>query len=137
MCKNDLDEFVMSSMTERAKAQILALVAWFASQTPSAGAAFDYVAFSIDRQMPGENAATRAQLGLGTLLAAFVVVVAAMVVLIVVDKFDESLGSPSSSSLSTAQNDVLTGFGSMASLIEPLLLIAIGVVIIGLIRRVQ
>lgn len=80
---------------------------------------------------------TRGQLGLPTLLAAFVVVVAAMVIVLVVDKFDQSLGTPNSSALSTANNDILSGFGSMASLIEPLLLIAIGVVIIGLIRRVQ
>lgn len=81
--------------------------------------------------------AERGQLGLGTILAAFAVVIAAFVVLIVVDQFDASLGTPSSGSLSTAQNDILTGFGDMASLIQPLLLIAIGVVIIGLIRRIQ
>jgi len=79
----------------------------------------------------------RGQLGLGTILAAFVVVIAGFVVLIVVDEFDQSVGTPDSGSLSTAQNDLLAGFGSMVSLIEPLLLIAIGVVIIGLIRRVQ
>lgn len=79
----------------------------------------------------------RGQLGLGTLLAAFVVVIAAMVVLLVVDQFDQSIDTPQSSSLSNAEGDILSGFGSMASLIEPLLLIAIGVVIIGLIRRVQ
>lgn len=79
----------------------------------------------------------RGQLGLGTILAAFVVVVAAMVIVLVVDEFDQSLGDPSSSSLSTASNDVLSGFSSMTSLIEPLLLVAIGIVIIGLIRRVQ
>jgi len=54
-----------------------------------------------------------------------------------VDEFDQSVGTPSSSSLSTAQGDILSGFSSMVSLVEPLLLIAIGVVIIGLIRRVQ
>lgn len=80
---------------------------------------------------------TRGQLGLGTILAAFVVVIATFVVLIVVDEFDQSVGTPSSSSLSTAQGDILSGFSSMVSLVEPLLLIAIGVVIIGLIRRVQ
>ena len=79
----------------------------------------------------------RGQLGLGTILAAFTVVIAAFVVLIVVDTFDQSTGTPSSSSLSNAQGDILSGFGSMMSLIQPLLLIAIGVVIIGLIRRVQ
>jgi len=85
------------------------------------------------RGMKGE----RGQLGLGTILAAFVVVIATFVVLIVVDEFDQSVGSPSSSQLSAAQGDILSGFSSMVSLVEPLLLIAIGVVIIGLIRRVQ
>lgn len=80
---------------------------------------------------------TRGQLGLGTILAAFVVVIATFVVLIVVDEFDQSVGTPDSSSLSGAQGDILSGFSSMVSLVEPLLLIAIGVVIIGLIRRVQ
>lgn len=83
------------------------------------------------------GAVERGQLGLGTILAAFVVVIAAFVVLIVVDQFEQSLGTPSSSDLSTAENDILSGFASMLSLVEPLLLIAIGVVIIGLIRRVQ
>jgi hypothetical protein len=79
----------------------------------------------------------RGQLGLGTILAALVVVIAVSLAVIVVDRFDSSLGSPSSSQLSTAQNDVLSGFADMTSLIGPLLLVAIAVVIIGLIRRVQ
>ena len=79
----------------------------------------------------------RGQLGLGTVLAALVVVIAVSLAVIVVDRFDQSLGDPSSSSLSTAQGDVLSGFADMTSLIGPLLLVAIAVVIIGLIRRVQ
>jgi hypothetical protein len=83
------------------------------------------------------NMGNRGQLGLGTILAALVVVIAVSLAVIVVDRFDSSLGSPSSSQLSTAQNDVLSGFADMTSLIGPLLLVAIAVVIIGLIRRVQ
>jgi len=79
----------------------------------------------------------RGQLGLNTVLAALVVVIAVSLAVIVVDRFDQSLGDPSSSNLSTAQNDVLGGFSDMTSLIGPLLLVAIAVVIIGLIRRVQ
>lgn len=79
----------------------------------------------------------RGQLGLQTVLAALVVVIAVSLAVIVVDRFDESLGDPSSSNLSTAQNDVLSGFADMTSLIGPLLLVAIAVVIIGLIRRVS
>jgi hypothetical protein len=80
---------------------------------------------------------TRGQLGLSTVLAALVVVIAVSLAVIVVDQFDDSLGDPSSSNLSTAQNDVLAGFADMTSLIGPLLLVSIAVVIIGLIRRVQ
>lgn len=82
-------------------------------------------------------ASQRGQLGLGTVLAALVVVIAVSLAVIVVDQFDQSLGDPSSSSLSTAQGDVLAGFADMTSLIGPLLLVAIAVVIIGLIRRVS
>lgn len=80
---------------------------------------------------------TRGQLGLNTILAALVVVIAVSLAVIVVDQFDQSLGNPESSELSTAQGDVLQGFADMTSLIGPLLLVAIAVVIIGLIRRVQ
>jgi len=79
----------------------------------------------------------RGQLGLPTILAAFVVVIAAFVVVIVVDSMDSALGDPSNSDLHNASNDTLSGFASMVSLVEPLLLIAIAVVIISLIRRVQ
>jgi len=80
---------------------------------------------------------SRGQIGLGTVLAGFTVVIAAMVVLLVVDRFQSSLGDPSSSALSSSQQSILSGFADMTSLIGPMLLIAIGVVIIGLIRRVQ
>lgn len=89
---------------------------------------------AMANEMAGDS---RGQLGLSTILAALVVVIAVSLAVIVVDRFDNSLGNPSSSSLSTAQNDVLTGFADMTSLIGPLLLVAIAVVIIGLIRRVQ
>lgn len=77
------------------------------------------------------------QLGLQTILAALVIVIASSLAVIVVDQFDQSLGDPSSSDLSTAQNDVLSGFSDMTSLVGPLLLVAIAVVIIGLVRRVS
>jgi hypothetical protein len=79
----------------------------------------------------------RGQLGLGTILAAITVVIAVSLAVIIVDKFDQSLGDPSSSSLSTAQNDVLQGFADMTGLVGPLFLVAISVVIIGLIKRVS
>lgn len=94
----------------------------------------DYRVEAMAMHMGG---ADRGQLGLQTVLAALVVVIAVSLAVIVVDRFDTSLGNPSSSSLSTAQNDVLSGFSDMTSLIGPLLLVAIAVVIIGLIRRVS
>jgi len=111
-----------------------------AAERLNLGSALEDTARSLESRRGREHRAQamdRGQLGLGTLLAAFVVVIAAFVVLTVVDQFDESVGTPSSSALSSSQNDILSGFSSMTSLIEPLLLIAIGVVIIGLIRRVQ
>jgi len=80
---------------------------------------------------------SRGQLGLGTILAAFTVVIASFLVLIVVDSFNDSLGDPSSSELSSSQTSILDGFASMMDLIAPLLLVAIVVVIIGLVRRIQ
>ena len=80
---------------------------------------------------------SRGQLGLGTILAAFTVVIASFLVLIVVDSFNSSLGSPSSAELSSSQTSILDGFSGMMDLIGPLLLVAIVVVIIGLIRRIQ
>lgn len=79
----------------------------------------------------------RGQLGLRTILAALVVVIAVSLAVIVVDQFDSSLGTPDSSKLSNSQQDVLQGFSDMTSLVGPLLLVAIAVVIIGLVRRLQ
>jgi len=122
---------------------ILAFMSLFMGLSNRLGAGFLSAIESFDSGIAAQTETMargmgdRGQLGLGTILAAFVVVIAGFVVLIVVDEFDQSVGTPSSGSLSTAQNDLLAGFGAMVSLIEPLLLIAIGVVIIGLIRRVQ
>lgn len=86
-------------------------------------------------------AAQRGQLGLQTVLAAFTVVIAAMVIVVVLDEFDQTTISNGSSTLSNeslndSKGSLLSGFASMVSLIEPLLLIGIGVVIISLIQRV-
>lgn len=72
-----------------------------------------------------------------TIITALVIVIVASLAVIVVDQFDQSLGDPSSSNLSTAQNDILQGFGDMASLIGPLLLVLIAVVIIGVVQRLR
>lgn len=83
------------------------------------------------------GADTSGQLGFQTVIAASVVVIAVMLVVIVVDQFDQSLGTPQSSELDNASTDVLGGFADMASLVGPLLIVAIAVVIISLIRRAQ
>jgi len=79
----------------------------------------------------------RGQLGFQTVIAAATVVVAVMVVIIIVDRFEVALGDPQSAELGNASDSVISGFASMADLIGPLLIVAIAVVIISLIRRVQ
>jgi hypothetical protein len=85
-------------------------------------------------KMAGDN---RGQLGFSTVIAAATVVVAVMVVIIIVDRFDTALGTPDNGELGNASDSVISGFASMADLIGPLLIVAIAVVIISLIRRVQ
>lgn len=72
-----------------------------------------------------------------TVITGLVIVITASLAVIVVDQFDQSLGTPQSSQLSTAQNDVLAGFGDMVSLIGPLLLVLIAVVIVGVVQRLR
>lgn len=72
-----------------------------------------------------------------TIITGLVIVITASLAVIVVDRFDQSLGDPSSSDLSTAQNDVLSGFADMTSLIGPLLLVLIAVVIVGVVQRIR
>jgi len=72
-----------------------------------------------------------------TVITGLVIVITASLAVIVVDQFDQSLGTPQSSQLSTAQNDVLSGFGDMISLIGPLLLVLIAVVIVGVVQRLR
>jgi hypothetical protein len=89
-------------------------------------------------QLPtGLQADDRGQLGFSTVIAAATVVVAVMVVIIIVDRFDTALGTPDNGELGNASDSVISGFASMADLIGPLLIVAIAVVIISLIRRVQ
>jgi len=85
----------------------------------------------------GLAADSRAQLGFGTVLAALVVVIGVMLAIIVVDRFDQSLGTVNDSNLSSARNDVLSGFSDMASLIGPLLLVGIATVIIAQLQRTR
>lgn len=81
--------------------------------------------------------ADRAQLGTGTIIAAFLLVVIGMALVFVLDIFDTAIGTPSDSSLSQSQDSMLSGFSSLSDLIEPIVVIAGVAVIIGVVRRVQ
>jgi hypothetical protein len=72
-----------------------------------------------------------------TIITGLVIVIVASLAVIVVDQFDQSLGDPSSSALSSSQNNILEGFSDMADLIGPLLLVLIAAVIIGVIQRLR
>lgn len=91
----------------------------------------------LTRREAAARATDRGQLGFQTLIAAFVIVITGMAVILVLDKFDASLGTPSNNDLSNSSNNLLSGFSSMVDIIEPLLLVAIVVVVIALVRRVQ
>jgi hypothetical protein len=81
--------------------------------------------------------ADRGQLGTGTIIAAFLLVVIGMALVFVLDIFDGSIGTPTDSSLSQSQDSMLAGFSSLSDLIEPIVVIAGVAVIIGVVRRVQ
>lgn len=79
----------------------------------------------------------RGQLGLNTIIAAFSLVVIGTALVYALGVFNESIGTPESSQLSTAQQSMFDGFAALAGFIEPLLIVAGVVVLLGLIRRVQ
>jgi hypothetical protein len=72
-----------------------------------------------------------------TVITGLVIVITASLAVIVVDRFDESLGTPQSSELSSSQDQVLGGFSDMIGLIGPLLLVLIAVVIVGVVQRLR
>jgi hypothetical protein len=72
-----------------------------------------------------------------TIVTGLVIVITASLAVIVVDQFDQSLGTASSAELQSAQDSVLSGFGDMIDLIGPLLLVLIAVVIIGVVQRLR
>jgi len=105
-------------------------------------AAYHALATGDSVTMPdGRKIGSRDELGIArqtqTVITGLVIVITASLAVIVVDQFDQSLGTPQSSELSTAQNEVLSGFGDMVSLIGPLLLVLIAVVIVGVVQRLR
>lgn len=81
--------------------------------------------------------ADRGQLGLQTIIAGFVLVVAGVALVFVLDIFDGAIGTPTNTALSESQEGMFNGYSTLADLVEPILVIAGVVVILGLIRRVQ
>lgn len=79
----------------------------------------------------------RGQLGLNTVIAGFILVVAGVALVYVLDVFNDSIGTPSNTGLSESQQSMFDGFATLSGLVEPILVIAGVVVILGLIRRVQ
>ncbi|MDR9380899.1 MAG: hypothetical protein RI560_04410 [Natronomonas sp.] len=79
----------------------------------------------------------RGQLGLNTIIAAFSLVVIGVALVYALDVFSGSIGNPQNSQLSQSQASMYDGFAALAGFIEPLLIIAGVVVLLGLIRRVQ
>lgn len=104
--------------------------------------------FNVSSPLTGHTATVPSAAALGggvkgvakqtqTVITGLVIVITASLAVIVVDRFDSSLGTPQSTQLSTAQNDVLGGFSDMVSLIGPLLLVLIAVVIVGVVQRLR
>lgn len=79
----------------------------------------------------------RGQLGLNTIIAAFSLVVIGVALVYALSVFEDSIGTPQNSQLSQSQQSMFDGFAALAGFIEPLLIIAGVVVLLGLIRRVQ
>lgn len=72
-----------------------------------------------------------------TVIQAVVVVVVASVGVVIVDNIDSALGAPANTGLSSSQEGLLEGFGSMIDLIEPLLIVLIAVVLIAVVQRIR
>lgn len=72
-----------------------------------------------------------------TVVQGVIIVTIASVGVVIVANIDSSLGNVSNSNLSQSQEGLLTGFGSMIDLIEPLLIVLIAVVLIAVVQRIR
>lgn len=91
----------------------------------------------LDEQLERTHGDTRGQLGFNTIVAGFILVVAGVSLVYVLDVFNSSIGSPDNAELNNSQQSMFDGFATLSGLVEPILVIAGVVVILGLIRRVQ
>lgn len=72
-----------------------------------------------------------------TVLQGVAIVIVSSIGVVVVDTFDTSFDDPTNTGLSSSQEGLLSGFGSMIDLVEPLLVVLMAVVLIAVIQRVQ
>lgn len=72
-----------------------------------------------------------------TVIQGVVIVVIGMVGVTIVSSINGSFGTPTNTGLSEAQGGLISGFGSMVSLIEPLLIVLIAVVLIAVVQRIR
>lgn len=72
-----------------------------------------------------------------TVLQGVAIVIVSSIGVVVVDTFDTSFDDPTNTGLSESQEGLLSGFGSMIDLVEPLLVVLMAVVLIAVIQRVQ
>ncbi len=70
-------------------------------------------------------------------ITGLIVVIVVSVSVVIVSRFNNSMGGVENSQLSEANQSVLTGFADMVGLIAPLLLIIIAVVIIAYVQRIR
>jgi hypothetical protein len=136
MSKQDIPDGKVISLLVAIVALASAAKDWIANElyktlasVPKLGPRFETVAQA--------RMGNKGQLGLGTIIAALIVVIAAFLAIIVVDEMNSSLDSPSDPALQNSTDAVLDGFSSMMELIAPLFLVAISVVIIGLVQRLR
>lgn len=70
-------------------------------------------------------------------ITGLIVVIVVSVSVVIVARFNSSMGGVENSQLSEANQNVLTGFSDMVGLVAPLLLIIIAVVIIAYVQRIR
>lgn len=70
-------------------------------------------------------------------ITGLIVVIVVSVSVVIVARFNSSMGGVENSQLSEANQNVLTGFADMVGLVAPLLLIIIAVVIIAYVQRIR
>ncbi|MGB9966118.1 hypothetical protein [Halobacterium hubeiense] len=120
-------------MNQQANAMLAFLVSMFGDLRKEAEAAL--------AQIPTIREAGRARRPnahqVDQVITGLIVVIVVSVSVVIVSRFNSSMGGVENSQLSEANQSVLTGFADMVGLIAPLLLIIIAVVIIAYVQRIR